>query len=64
MLVECPHCWAPPGAPCTIGRVPGQHLARCQRAEQSGALTRQALIDVVGRLDVIAQHVVVPDVIP
>jgi hypothetical protein len=44
--------------------VPGQHLARCQRAEQSGALTRQALIDVVGRLDVIAQHVVVPDVIP
>jgi hypothetical protein len=64
LLVHCPHCWAPPGAPCTIGGVPGQHLARYQRAERRGALTRQALADVVGCLDVIASHVLVPDVAP
>jgi hypothetical protein len=64
LLVPCGHCWAPPGVPCTVSGPSGQHLARYLRAERKGLLDRQALAAVVGGLDVIAPHVIVPDVTP
>jgi hypothetical protein len=53
--VDCA-CTAPARTPCSPS---GDHLARYLRAEQSGALTRQALTDVIADLDVIAPHVVI-----
>jgi hypothetical protein len=53
--VSCP-CHAQPGQPCTPA---GDHLARYLHAEQSGAITRQSLTQVIAGLDVIAPHVVI-----
>jgi len=53
--VSCP-CQAQPGQPCTPA---GDHLARYLHAEQSGAITRQSLTQVIAGLDVIAPHVLI-----
>ena len=53
--VSCP-CHAQPGQPCTPA---GDHLARYLHAEQSGAITRQSLTQVIAGLDVIAPHVLI-----
>ena len=31
---NCPQCWQRPGGPCTVSGIPGDHLARYQRAER------------------------------
>ncbi len=56
---NCPQCWQRPGAPCTVGGPDGDHLARWQRAERRGLITRDELTAVVRRLDVIAGHVII-----
>jgi hypothetical protein len=53
--VTCP-CQAQPGQPCAPA---GDHLARYVHAEQSGAITRQSLTQVIAGLDVIAPHVLI-----
>jgi hypothetical protein len=53
--VTCP-CHAQPRQPCTQS---GDHLARYLHAEQSGAITRQSLTEVIAGLDVIAPHVLI-----
>jgi hypothetical protein len=64
LLVVCGHCWAAPGVPCMFSGPAGQHLARYQRAERRGLITRAELAAVVAGLDVIAAHVIIPDVTP
>ena len=58
-LANCPHCWQRPGPPCTISVPAGDHLARYQRAERRGLITRDELAAVVARLEVVAPHVIV-----
>jgi hypothetical protein len=53
--VGCP-CRAETGVPCSPA---GDHLARYLRAEQQGAITREALKEVISGLDVIATHVTI-----
>ena len=54
-------CWTPPGTSCQ--RKPaGSHLARYCDAERRGVLAREDLAAVIGRLEVIAQHVIIADV--
>jgi hypothetical protein len=53
--VSCP-CHAQPGHPCSPA---GDYLARYLHAEQSGAITRQSLTQVIAGLDVIAPHVLI-----
>jgi hypothetical protein len=53
--VECP-CRAERGVPCGPA---GDHLARYHRAEQHGAITREALKEVIAGLDVITPHVTI-----
>ena len=53
--VTCP-CQAQHGQPCSPA---GDHLARYLHAEQSGAITRQSLTQVIAGLDVIAPHVLI-----
>jgi hypothetical protein len=53
--VSCP-CHAQPGQSCTPA---GDHLARYLHAEQSDAITRQSLTQVIAGLDVIAPHVLI-----
>ena len=60
-LANCPHCWQRPGRPCTVSGPPGDHLARWQRAERRGLITRAELAAVVAGLDVIAAHVIIRD---
>lgn len=55
--VNCDHCWQRPGLPCNPR---GEHLARYQRAERKGLLSREDLATVVVGLEVIAGHVYVP----
>jgi hypothetical protein len=62
-LANCPQCWQRPGPPCTVSGTPGDHLARYQRAERRGLITRAELVGVaavVAGLDVIAAHVIIP----
>ena len=59
-LANCPQCWQRPGRPCTVSGPPGDHLARWQRAERRGLITREDLAAVVAGLEVIAAHVIVP----
>jgi hypothetical protein len=49
-------CQAQPGQPCSPA---GDHLARYLHAQQSGAITRQSLTQVIAGLDVIAPHVLI-----
>jgi hypothetical protein len=58
--VMCSLCWAPPGTPCQRDPA-GSHLARYQDAERRGVLGRQDLAAVIGGLDAIAGHVIIPD---
>jgi hypothetical protein len=58
-LANCPQCWQRPGPPCTVSGPHGDHLARYQRAERRGMITREDLAAVVARLEVIAAHVIV-----
>ena len=60
-LANCGHCWQRPGCPCTVAGVPGDHLARWQRAERRGLITRADLAAVVAGLEVIAAHVIIRD---
>lgn len=60
-LANCPQCWQRPGPPCTVSGPPGDHLARWQRAERRGLITRDELAAVVGGLEVIAAHVIIRD---
>ncbi|MGH3222575.1 MAG: hypothetical protein ACRDPY_28415 [Streptosporangiaceae bacterium] len=60
-LVNCGQCWQRPGRPCTVSGPPGDHLARYQRAERRGLITRAELAAVVETLDVIAAHVIIRD---
>jgi hypothetical protein len=53
--VGCP-CRAERGVPCGPS---GDHLARYLRAEQEGAITREALMEVISGLEVIAPHVTI-----
>jgi hypothetical protein len=48
--VPCP-CHAEPGVPCGSS---GDHLACYLHAEQSGAITKESLKEVIAGLDVIA----------
>jgi len=61
--VTCTLCWTPPGTPCQRNPA-GSHLARYCDAERRGVLDRQALAAVIGRLEVIAAHVIIEDVTP
>jgi len=58
-LAHCGQCWQRPGRPCTISGPPGDHLARWQRAERRGLITRAELDAAVAELDVIAPHVII-----
>ena len=58
-LANCPQCWQRPGRACTVSGEPGDHLARWQRAERRGLITRADLAAVVAGLDVIAAHVII-----
>ena len=58
--VNCGQCWQRPGRPCTVSGAPGDHLARYDRAERRGLITRAELAAVVAGLDVIAAHVIIP----
>lgn len=60
-LVPCGQCWQQPGRPCTVSGTAGDHLARYQRAERRGLITRAELARVVADLDVIAPHVIIRD---
>ena len=60
-MANCPHCWQRPGRPCTITGPAGDHLARWQRAERRGLISREALAAAVAGLEVIAGHVIVRD---
>ena len=60
-LANCPQCWQRPGLPCTVSGPPGDHLARYQRAERRGLITRAELAAAVATLDVIAPHVIIRD---
>lgn len=60
-LCNCPQYWQRPGRPCTITGIPGDHLARWGRAERRGLISRAELGGVIGGLDVIALHVIIPD---
>ena len=61
LLVLCPLCWQRPGRPCTITGPAGDHVARWLEAERRGVITRDQLAAVVGRLEVVAAHVIVRD---
>jgi hypothetical protein len=63
-LVNCPHCWQPPGPPCTVSGPAGSHFARYQRAERRGFITSDQLAAVVATLTVIAPRILVMDVTP
>jgi hypothetical protein len=54
--VDC-ECQARAGTPCGPS---GDHLARYLRATRSGALTRDALKDVIAGIDVIAPRALIP----
>jgi hypothetical protein len=56
--VNCGQCWQRPGRPCSL--LPGDHLARYQRAERRGLITRDELAAVAIGLDVTAVHVIIP----
>ena len=58
-LANCPHCWQRPGKACTVAGVPGDHLARWQRAERRGLVSREDLAATVAGLEVIAGHIIV-----
>jgi hypothetical protein len=58
-LANCPQCWQRPGRPCTVSGPPGDHLARWQRAERRGLITREDLAAVVARLEVIAAYIII-----
>jgi len=58
-LANCPQCWQRPGRPCTVSGRPGDHLARYQRAERRGLITRAELAAVVAGLDVVAARVLI-----
>jgi hypothetical protein len=58
-LANCSQCWQRPGRPCTVSGPPGDHLARYQRAERRGLITRADLAAVVAGLEVIAAHVII-----
>jgi len=58
-LANCPMCWQRPGKPCTLAGVPGDHLARWQRAERRSLIAREDLAAAVAGLEVIAAHVIV-----
>ena len=60
-LVNCGRCWARPGAACTPA---GDHLARYQRAERRGLVSRAELVSVVATLRVVAAGAIVEDVTP
>jgi hypothetical protein len=60
-LANCPQCWQRPGRPCTVSGPPGDHLARWQRAERRGLITRAELAAAVATLEVIAPHVIIRD---
>jgi hypothetical protein len=60
-MANCPHCWQRPGRPCTITGPDGDHLARWQRAERRGLISREDLAAAVAGLEVIAGHVIVRD---
>jgi len=60
-LVNCGQCWQRPGRPCTVADPPGDYLARWQRAERRGLVSRPELAAAVATLDVIASHVIVRD---
>ncbi len=59
--VVCPLCWARPGSPCTLTGPPGDHLSRWIAAAGAGQVSRDQLAGVIGRLVVIADHVIVPE---
>jgi hypothetical protein len=60
-LANCPQCWQRPGKPCTVAGVPGDHLARWQRAERRSLIAREDLTAVVAGLEVVAGHVLIRD---
>ncbi len=49
-------CPAPVGQPCTPT---GDHLARYLKAEQAGAISREALKGVIGELDVFSRRTLI-----
>ena len=57
--IRCPLCWTLPGnGPCQ--RQPaGDHLARLIAAVKAGLLSKAELTEVVGGIEVIADHVVI-----
>lgn len=60
--VMCPLCWSLPGRACSVSGPPADHLARWVAASKAGQVTREQLAAVLAQLDVIAGHVLVPDV--
>ena len=60
-LMNCGQCWQQPGKPCTVTGRAGDHLARWQRAERRGLISREDLAAVVAGLEVIAGHVIIRD---
>ena len=60
-LMNCGQCWQQPGRPCTITGSAGDDLARWQRGERRGLISREDLAAIVAGLDVIAAHVIIRD---
>jgi hypothetical protein len=72
-MVDCGQCWVPPGGPCCLilgmrdgTEWPADHLARYQRAERRGLISRQELAAVMAGLlvpsaGVAAGHVMVQE---
>jgi hypothetical protein len=63
-LVNCGHCWARPGAPCTSGEtaVNGLHVARFARAMRRGLIAGPELIAVLQALVKFTPGTVICDV--
>lgn len=55
-MATCPACWAGPGAPCAAD---GLHLARYNRAERRGLISRAELAAAISGLTVITLGTVI-----
>lgn len=57
--IKCDLCWAAIGKPCTVAGPPGDHLIRLIAAVRLGLLSKAELADVVGSIEVLADHVMI-----
>ena len=61
-LLLGPQCWQRQCLPCSVSGPPADHLSRHMEAERRALITRAELAGIAAQLEVIAPHVLVPDV--